>query len=284
MARTIAEIKADLTANFMANPTMQAKYGFAPGTAFEDEFSQVSFESVLFYIIAVFSWTIDKNQDALKAHVDAKVAENQRWNLAAIERDAKAYQHGDTLIWMGTHYGYAVENSALKIVKLASASESGETVILKVAKEVSGVITPLTSPELTAFQLYMKGFIAPGVDAQVVSRPADDLKVYYNIYFNPLIMNPDGSLISNPSVFPVEDAINEYLKGLEFGRGVFSVVELTDRIQAVAGVIAPVFQSAAAKYGLQPYSSITNFYNMNAGHGAIDSAFPLSTTLTYTLP
>lgn len=284
MARTIEQLKADLTQSFMANPDMQSLYGFAPGTAFDDEFSKVSFESILFYIIAFFSWTLEKNQDELKSHVDAKIAENQRWNLAAIERDAKAYQHGDTLIWMVNHYGYAVEDDNLKIVKLANASESGETVILKVANEVGGVITQLTSTQLTAFQLYMKGFIAPGVDAQIVSRPADLLKIYYTIYYNALVMNPDGSLISNSAVFPVEDVINQYLKGLEFGRGVFSVVELTDRIQQATGVIAPVFNSAAAKYGLQPYSPITNFYNANGGYGIIDPAFPLTTTLNYVLP
>lgn len=281
MPRTISEINDEIKANFVANPTIQSLYGIVPGTSFADAFSLVSFEATLFYIIAVSIWTLENNFSLLQDYVDQKVEQAQRWDLRAIENDARAFQYGDPLEFLGVRYGYAVENTANQIVKLASATEVGSSVILKVANQnAAGDIIPLTAAQLTTFNLYIKKLMAPGVDLQVVSRDADDLKIYYKIYFDPLVMNPDGSLIADPTIKPVEIAINEYCKGLDFN-GVFNVTRLTDKLQGLTGVETPVFQSAEAKYGLTAYAPVNDFYNPNAGYLKVDVTSPLNTTITY---
>ena len=94
-------------------------------------------------------------------------------------------------------------------------------------------------------------------------------------------MNSDGSLFSDPAVFPAEDAIKAYLKNLPFD-GRFNITELTDKVQSAEGIVNPIFQSASGKSGTQSYQSITDYYGSNAGYMIIDPNYPLSNTITYT--
>ena len=119
-----------------------------------------------------------------------------------------------------------------------------------------------------------------GVNIACISRDPDLLKVYFHVYVDPLVINSSGQLISNTAIKPVEDAINDYCKGLPFN-GIFSITELTDKIQSATGVINPVFDSGAAKYGTNPYIALGDFYNPNAGYLKVDPGFPLSATITY---
>jgi hypothetical protein len=95
-------------------------------------------------------------------------------------------------------------------------------------------------------------------------------------------MNINGELISNPSIKPVEDAINNYCKSLPFN-GVFSITELTDKIQASVGVVNPVFENASAQYGTNPFVVINDYYNPNAGYLTIDPTFTLADSIVYIL-
>ena len=60
MARTIAQIKTELTEAFMTDSTLQTKYGFSEGDSFDSRFSKVSIESLLLYIVATAIWTLEK--------------------------------------------------------------------------------------------------------------------------------------------------------------------------------------------------------------------------------
>ena len=109
------------------------------------------------------------------------------------------------------------------------------------------------------------------------------MKIYYRVYVDPLVLDSNGALLTNNTIKPVELAIQDYCKGLNFN-GVFSVTELTDLIQNAVGVINPVFENGASKYGLVAYDPIQDYFVPNAGYLKIDPAFPLSTTITYILP
>jgi hypothetical protein len=285
MARALNDITQELRTNFMANETIQSHYDLAPGAVFEDEFSIVSFEAILFHIIAVSIWTLEKIFDDHKTWMAVKESELKPWNLPSLVANAKKFQLGDDLVYQDDAYKYATIDTETQIVKLASASEVGNIVVLKVAKlDGSGVPEKLDeTDELGPFVEYIKLLKPPGVKLSIVSRDADLLKIYYRVYINPLVMNASGELLSDTSVKPVEDAINAYCKGLNFN-GVFSVTELTDKIQQATGVSNPVFESAASKYGLTPYAAINDYFTPNAGYFKIDEDFPLSATITYLVP
>jgi len=204
-------------------------------------------------------------------------------NLQWYQKIALEFQHGHALEFdqKTLQYEYLNEDINARIVKLASANDGvASEVILKVACLSGTTPVQLTTPELASLQTYLNRIRFAGVKIQAVSRPADLLKVNLKIYYDPLVMNSDGSLISDSGVFPAENAINDYLKNLPFD-GVFSVTEMIDKIQLSDGVLNPLFVNAAAKYGSFAYSPITDYYNANAGYLQIDPSFPLSTSLTY---
>lgn len=280
MARTLIEIHDKLKQDFVDNSTIQTFYGLTPGNTFDQEFSIVSFEGILFYIIAFSIWVLEKNFDELETKVDEKIQQSRYWNLQNFVEDAYNFQLGDDLVFHDGKYQYAAINPALKIINIATASEVSNGVLLKIAKFSAGTYQPLEVSEIDTFAEYASLVKPPGVPLTIISRPADDLKIYYHIYLNSLVFNADGSLISQPTIKPVENVINAYCKELPFD-GVFNITALTDKIQAVSGVNAPVFDSAEAKFGTLDYAPIIDFYNPNSGYLTIDSDFPLSLTITY---
>ena len=71
MARTITEIKRDICAEWMGNEDVAKAYGFSVGDSFNENFSVVSVENLLFYIVAVVSWVVERLIDTHKSEVDA---------------------------------------------------------------------------------------------------------------------------------------------------------------------------------------------------------------------
>lgn len=283
MARTLNEINQELKSNFMANTTMQLRYGFAPGATFEDEFSIVSFEAILFFIIATSLWSLENIFDSHKQWMIDKEATLKPWNLPTLVLNAKKFQFGDALVFIGGQYRYLTENTSSQLIKLASANETGNTVVLKVAKlNNSNLPEQLTTEERTAFQQYIKKMKPPGVKMAVVSRPADTLKIYYKIYIDPLVMNTSGQLLANLSEKPVESTITNFIQSLDFD-GVFEFTKLTDAIQKTIGVKNPIYQSAEVKYGTLPYTAMSDYYIPNSGYLTIDEDFPLSVTIQYVI-
>jgi len=238
----------------------------------------------------VFTWIIaSRIKDLQDLFVQSKteiqnIMDRQRiGGLLWYQQIVKAFQYGDALIFNADkiQYEYPVINRDHQIVALASANEGSQhDVLLKVAKLNGTEPEPLTQPELDALTNYINRLKFAGVQATIVSRSADLFRVALNVYYDPLVMNADGSLINDDTVFPVEDAINDYLKDLPFD-GTFSVTELIDKIQQSEGVINPIFISADAKFGNFVYQSITDYYNTNAGFLRVDDNYPLSSTINY---
>ncbi|WP_107039977.1 hypothetical protein [Brumimicrobium mesophilum] len=281
--RTQQEIFEEITTSFINNATIVQRYGLAAGQTYDDQFSKLSLETALFTVISYSIWILEGLFGKHVTWINNRAKEIRTGNTAWYASQALKYQHGDTLVWNTTTevYEYAVENTTLQIVRYAKAVDLGAYVLMKVAKEGVNGPEKLSVPELDAFKAYMNEVKFAGVELVIVSRDADDLKVYYNVFYNPLVMNADGSLLSDPSIFPVEDAIVLYAKNLDFD-AMFNITQLTDRIQLADGVVSPIFESASGKSGGQPYSAITSYYESNSGYMAIDPAFSLSTTITYT--
>ena len=56
MARTIAEIKQEMTDAWMAEGAVRERYGLSGSDTFEGKFSKVSIEGLLFYVVAFGIW------------------------------------------------------------------------------------------------------------------------------------------------------------------------------------------------------------------------------------
>lgn len=242
--------------------------------------SRVAIWRLIFFVLAFGIWTLEKLFDEHKAWVEARALELFVGNKAWYHSKTLEFQLGDSLVFENGVYRYPTVNTENQIIKRASVSEVGGDVLIKLVKLSSGLPAPLTNPELLAFVSYMEKVKFAGVDVIYISRLPDLLKIYFKIYYDPLLMTDTGELLSAPGTFPVVDTIKNYCFGLQFD-GVFSFTELTDLLQKTPGVHTPIFLNASAKVGTNPYADIGDFYNPAAGYLKIDDDFPLSDTITY---
>ncbi len=246
--------------------------------------SKVAVWRLIFFVIAVQVWTLEKLHDEHVAWINKRASELIVGTLAWYHSISLKFQYGDSLVYdpFQQVYKYPTINIANQIIKLVSVNEVGGQVLEKVAKldPSTNLHIPLTPDELDAFKIYIAKMKFAGVKVSVVSRVADLLTISYRVYFDPLVLTATGELIATPGVFPVENVINDYIKNLDFD-GIFSVTQLTDKIQAAIGVVNPIFEAGMAKFGVNPYIAINDYYKPNAGYLSIDPAIPLNTTITY---
>ncbi len=243
--------------------------------------SKVAIWRLLFYVVAVAIWAHEMLWDIFKAFIDDAALKAIPGTLRWYYEQCLVFQYGDGLSWFGNKYQYVPINLENRIIKRAAAVEIGSQVQLKVAKlDGFGVPTPLTAEEKASFENYINKIKFAGTNTLVISEVADLLKIEFDIFYNPLLLNPDGSLITDTAVYPVEDAINAYIQNLEFN-GFLLLSKLEDAIQSATGVNDFERIVAQAKYGALAYTDIDVSYNANAGHMAIDPLFPLSASLNY---
>lgn len=189
------------------------------------------------------------------------------------------FQFGDVLTWNGLQFVYDPITPANRIVSLASVVDQGFQNRIKAAKLSGGLPVALSVAELSAFQGYWNQKRFAGTAMLITSNDGDDLKTDYFIKYDALILAPDGSLLSNPAIFPVEDAIESYIQDLPFD-GVLSLMKLTDSIQGASGVLDVTLNAANSKFGLQPYSLINKEYLPDAGYLVLDKTNSIFTYST----
>jgi hypothetical protein len=239
MARTISQIKNSMTQQFMADSVIIEKYGFAPGSTFTDTFSAVSLESIWFSIVAAAIYVLETLFDAFREDVDAKIAEAVVASIPWYHKISLEFQYGDSLVFDEKTQGfvYPVIDTTKLIVKYAACRDLGGMVYVLASKDDgSGSPTALSADELTAFDAYLHERKPAGVLLQAASFDPDEVRVAVTVQYNPQVLSPDGQLIAEPGVYPVEEAIDAYLKGIVYG-GALNKTKLVDAIQAAAGVI-----------------------------------------------
>jgi hypothetical protein len=156
-------------------------------------------------------------------------------------KQALLFQFGDALMDDVLTYdnaGQTDESIATKrIIKQAAATEAGGLVILRVATEVGGVLSPLSAAQLIAFEAYVAELKDAGIQLEVFSYAADKLKVWVDVYYDPTVLNAFGERLDGTDTEPLIKAVEKYLRNLEFN-GVFVRTQMVDALQSVTGVFA----------------------------------------------
>lgn len=284
MARTILEIYDEMIAE---KQTLDALNGLLPEMDSSTNLltnlttgSKVAAWRLLFFVVSVSIWVHEKLFDKHVAEIEARANELITGVPLWYRDQCFLFQYGYALTWNGKKYQYLTVDDAAQIIERAAVIEAGGQVRIKVAKLVSDLPAPLSSDELDAFKIYMNQIKFAGTNIAIISREADLLKISFDIFYNPLVMNAAGELITDPSIKPVENAINNYIQNLPFN-GVLNLTKLTDAVQLAEGVIDPILTTASAKYGALSYTAINRVYNAYAGHMKIDPIFPLTTQINY---
>ncbi len=279
MARTITEIKIQMTTEFMHSSVIRSLYSIPDSVLdnqFESVFSKVSIENVLFYVIAYAIYVLERIFDnsigAIKSYIDSVRPHTKNWYSNKI----KAFQFGDTLPIDSDVYPTINEDH--KIISNCSVSEELGYLKVKVAKELSGTLTPLTNEELEALNTYAYRIKDAGVRLSIVSLPADVIRVNAIIHYDPLVLKSNGTKINGQAgVVVVHEQIKNYLKNLPFD-GMFSIMDLTDAIQNVEGVSIVQVTQVRTRTATGIYQDVVSIVKPDSGYFILDDA---NTFITY---
>ncbi len=238
MARTIKEIKDDMTSAFIQESAVMSAYGLDGRKTFDDQFSKASIESILFYVFAAAVWALEKLFDLHVSEVESEIEQLETHTLRWYVNKAKAFMYGRELVADCDYYDTAGmtddEIEEARVVKYAVATESATVVIIKVAGSEDGNPCQLADSQISALTSYMNDIKDAGVSVTVRNEPADRMKVSLKVFYDPSLMDGDGISLSDGSS-PVRDAIRSAVSDLPFDC-VFRKTDLISAVQAVSGV------------------------------------------------
>ena len=244
MARSITEIRKQMTDAFMADEYIREAYGFVEGDTFNGKFSSVSIESILFYIVAACIYTFEVLFDSYREDVNDTIetsAHTARWY-----RDkALAFMDEVPLVPETDYYDTSdmsdEEIAEKKVVKFAAATESKYSAMLtiKVATQGADGLTKLGEDVETRIEAYFAQIKDAGVRVNLINQDGDSYDCVMDVYYNPL-------LSSETVKAAVEEAIKGYISGLPFD-GLYSNMGCIDAVQKVDGVEIAEMKSAYAQ-------------------------------------
>lgn len=240
MARTKAQIKTEITTAFMANESLALRYGFAVGSLFDDVFSIVSFENILFEMQAMSILFHEMIFDNHKKEIDTAIYEQKSGTPRWYRNKVLDFQYGFDLLFDSDKYdneGYTTDQiKASKIIKYCSVKESIESnrLTIKVAGESGEELVPLEPVQLTALRQFLAEIKYAGVKINVVNNPADKLLLNMQVYRDVKVIDNNGNSILNGGK-PVETAIRDYMKALPFD-GELVLNDFIEKLRAVDGV------------------------------------------------
>lgn len=203
--------------------------------------SKVSIYGLIVFIVAFSIWVLENLFDTHKKEVDEIIEAKMPHRASWYRTKAKEFQYGFPLIQDTDNYdntGYTADqvmNS--KIIKYAAVTPSAGQLLIKIATEVSGVLAPITPEQKASFAAYILEIADCGVKYIVINQLPDMLLLNLKIFRDPLVLDATGMSILNGN-YPVQDAINEYMKELPFN-GELVLAHLVDKLQQVEGVRIP---------------------------------------------
>jgi hypothetical protein len=229
--------------------------------------SKVAIWRLIMYVTAFAIWSQESLYDVFTTEVEATIANREYGQLPWYVDRAKEFQLGDQLTWIDdSYYGYATIDEDLQIVTQAAATVSNGTVYVKVAKGTVGSLEKLTSDETDAFEKYMKGSqeaysedgIAPaGTKLEIISTDPDELRFAIEVFYDAIVLDSNGVLLSDGTTKPVEVAITNYIQQIPFDSK-FRIIDLVDAIQAADGVVNVVVDNCDAKNSTQAWVDATD--------------------------
>lgn len=267
MARTIAEIKKEMTDYFVKNDTIQALYELDPEKNFEDQFSKVSLESILFYVVAVCMWTLEKLFDRHRQECTELINELKPHSLRWYANKAKAFQYGKSLIPDTDQY----DNTGLtdeqireqQVVKYSAVVEKAAIVYVKVATGSEGNRTQLTPEQEAALTAYFKEVKDAGVKLNIVNDPADLFNIDIDVYYDPQVFDNKLNKLDGTGKL-VHDTIANFVENLPFN-GEYRNSALINTLTELDGVVLVELKKATANG-----QSINAKYVPQAGYFRVD--------------
>ncbi|NHN26750.1 hypothetical protein FIA58_013780 [Flavobacterium jejuense] len=197
-------------------------------------------------------------------------------NLPNFRQTILNFRDGLNLVWKDGAFNYdltgVVDAEERLIIDRCAVLESNDgELVVKVATDNAGVLEPITEPQKTRLLDYIRQIKVPGVRIRLINEVADKLKIDLTVYVDPLIIDlNDGKLLNTTdTVYPVQDAINDYLSNLEFN-GAFVNDFFRSKIKEAEGINLAVIDSIQWKYASFPFISFNEFKVPESGYFKIE--------------
>jgi len=244
--------------------------------------------SIWYNLLGLFSVAaniVESEFEDLQDDIDARALEipvgTERWHAA----ETLNYQYGDALVLDNGNPIYPIIDTTKRVVNLVGATEQEGIVLIKAAKLTAGVPEALSALEKSGLEEYWINKRFAGTSLTVISQAGDELTVTARIEVDGQLIASTGESLLTAGVFPIEDAIKNYIATLDFN-GRFKVMSLIDAIQSVSGVQNVVINECTAlSFGSASAVIITNAvdkaYIAVAGYMKESTSTPFNTTLTY---
>jgi len=237
--RTLSEITESIKSQFVANSELAELYRLDRSKTFDEQFSKVSFEALIIYIVAAASYVLERTFATTVEEVDTAIDSRYVASIPWFQQKALEYQDGYDLVFdnVTRSFGYAASDPKARIIAFAAVRTTRDAnevqwVQILVSKEGKA---PLTEEEMLRFSRYMQRISPAGTRADIVSKQSDLLQISAQVNYNPLLLTSEGLRITDGSS-PVNEAIQTYIDNIKYG-GTFNKTKLVDAIQAAEGVV-----------------------------------------------
>lgn len=238
MARSISDIKKAMTDAFVSERAVVAAYGLDGRKSFDEQFSAVSIESILFYVFAFCVWTVEVLFDKHSADVDRRIEQLEPHTLRWYVSKVKAFMYGRRLVENTDRYDTdgmtPVDIEKARVVKYAVATEDSTVVYIKVAGQKDGKPCTLSESEFNALRSYVNEIKDAGVSVRLRNEAADLIQINLVVYYDPTLMSPKGELPDGTK--PVDAAVQNVITNLPFN-GMYRNTDLLAAIKEIPAVV-----------------------------------------------
>jgi hypothetical protein len=282
MARTYKSIKLDMTTEFIMNTNIITAYGLVSGKTFEEQFSLVSLENILFSIVA---FAIMLHEQIVSKNAENSRAQNQpNFKLAVLD-----YHDGLPFVWKDGRFQYDLTNvtdaEERKIINRCAVLESDDgELVVKIATDDNGTLKPVTDEQEVRVTTYLSKIKVPGTHIRLINKEADLMKTSLTVYVDPLEIDiVTGKLLSSTlEIYPVKDAIKLYLASLEFN-GAFVKDFFRTTLKDAQGIELVVIDQMQTKFDNYPFTDMGEWRIAQAGYFNINDANLTINYLPYVL-
>jgi len=235
-------------------------------------------------MLSVFStelFTMEQLMNAFETEIEAFTNQDVAGTALWIQNKLLQFQDGDVVqVNPDFTVGYATIDTSKRIITAAAVVPFNGVVNCKIA--TGSPLAPVSSIQLVEVASYLDALLPAGMRVNLISIPADVIKIIASIYFN-----GQYDVVIQANVIA---ALNSYLSLLPFN-GVVKISDIEKIILNVAGVTDVVFTEISVTpngglsiYLVQSGTTIARNYQTYAGY-LINASAPndFANTLTFTV-
>lgn len=221
--------------------------------------SKVSIWRLWVWIFAFSSRSVIELFGQLKTWVEDYFARKQVGTLLWWIDQVKAFQYGDSLQYIYGVWKYATIDTNKQIVQQVALELNKGLLYFKVAKIVNSELVALSTNEIVALKAYINKIKLAGQFINIVSYPADEIKLAFKIYYN-------AEFDTSALTLNVNAAIKTYLQNIVFN-GELIITDIVDQLQQIDGIMNPIFVSGSFKNANMPeWFDLGDYYNAISGY------------------